>query len=243
MKHPNYGTDRICTYLGLSRSVVHRVIKKFNLQVRRKRKAIFKPEDQNFKALKIPNLTKNLKALAPNTVWASDFTYLKFQGRHYYLATYIDLFTREILAWNLSDIHDTDFILATFKKAVKNAGTYPSICHSDQGSEYRSQAYIEILESCGVKVSMSPKASPWRNGFQESYYRGFKEDLGNVKEFNSIGELIEAIARTINYYNKDRIHSALKMTPTQFRAYFLFKKYARSNEQQALIIPLHKVTS
>ena len=69
------------------------------------------------------------------------------------------------------------------------------------------------------------------------------EDLGNIKEFNSIGELIEAIARTINYYNKDRIHSALKMTPTQFRTYFLFKKYARSNEQQALIIPLHKVTS
>jgi len=228
-KHPNYGTDRLCIYLKRSRSVVARIIKKYNLQLRKKRKKPFKPEDQGFEESKIPNLTKDLSVIAPNVVWATDFTYLKFRGKDVYLATYIDLFTREIIAWNLSDTHDTDFVLETFRKAVKKAGTVPSICHSDQGSEYRSRAYQEVLASHNIKISMSPKSSPWRNGFQESYYRGFKEDLGQIKDFEYFGELYEAVAHAINYYNEHRIHSALKMAPKQFSRDFFEKKSLESN--------------
>lgn len=63
---------------------------------------------------------------------------------------------------------------------------------------------------------MSSKASPWQNGFQESYYRGFKEDLGSIKDCLSIGELLDRVFKTIHYYNNLRIHSALKMSPQQF---------------------------
>ncbi len=68
---------------------------------------------------------------------------------------------------------------------------------------------------------MSAKASPWQNGFQESFYGSFKEELGNVKEFENLGELVEAIHQTINYYNKKRIHTALKTSPTKFYQKYL----------------------
>ena len=63
---------------------------------------------------------------------------------------------------------------------------------------------------------MSAKASPWQNGFQKSYYRGFKEDLGSIKDCLSIGELFDRVFKTIYYYNNSRIHSALNMSPQQF---------------------------
>jgi putative transposase len=209
-KHKNYGTERLAIALDRSESVVHRVVKKYNLQIKRKRIQPFKPEDIGFKASQIPNLTKNLIPLAPNIVWASDFTYIKFEQRMYYLATFIDLFSRKIVGWNFSDTHDTELILEALRKAIKAEGRASSISHSDQGSEYRSQFFQEVLESCGIRPSLSPKASPWRNGFQESFYAGFKKDLGDVSRFKCLGELVEAIAHTINYYNTDRIHTALK---------------------------------
>lgn len=104
------------------------------------------------------------------------------------------------------------------KNAVEQEGIAPNIVHSDQGSEYRSQLYREILDSYGIEISMSPKASPWRNGFQESYYRGFKEDLGNINQFSCPGELFEAIAHTVDYYDNSRIHSAIKAPPAEFVA-------------------------
>jgi len=63
---------------------------------------------------------------------------------------------------------------------------------------------------------MSAKSSPWENGFQESFYGSFKEELGEVKDHQSLGELIETVHQTMNYYNKERIHTALKMSPREF---------------------------
>ncbi|MEB3316401.1 MAG: integrase core domain-containing protein [Candidatus Melainabacteria bacterium] len=69
-----------------------------------------------------------------------------------------------------------------------------------------------------MSQSMSPKGCPWRNGFQESYYRGFKEDLGDISCCNSIGELVSRVRETINYYNTERMHTALKASPNEFLA-------------------------
>ena len=65
---------------------------------------------------------------------------------------------------------------------------------------------------------MSPKGCPWRNGFQESYYRGFKEDLGDISCCNSIEELVSRVRETINYYNTERMHTALKASSIEFLA-------------------------
>ena len=179
--------------------------------------------------------------MAPNIVWASDFTYIKFKDKMYYLATFIDIFSRKIVGWNFSDTHDTELILGALKKAIETEGKASFISHSDQGSEYRSEFYQEILESEEIKPSLSPKASPWRNGFQESFYAGFKKDLGNVNRFNYLGELIEAIAHTINYYNTDRIHTALKASPITFINSYTNKNKPTKKEKLAEVIDFQKV--
>ena len=152
----------------------------------------------------------------PNIVWAVDFTYLQLLGTTMYLATVIDIFTREIIGYAISDRHDTELIEIALKEAFKNTDAKPEIHHSNQGSEYKSHSYTEILEKLGIKISMSKKASPWQNGHQESFYSGFKDDLGDLDRFKNTGELVEAIHQTMNYYNKDRIHSALKVSPREF---------------------------
>ena len=72
------------------------------------------------------------------------------------------------------------------------------------------------MESLGIKVSMSRKASPWENGYQEAFYSQFKVDLGDPNRFNSLGELIAEIYQTIHIYNTQRIHTVLKMPPKQY---------------------------
>jgi transposase InsO family protein len=94
----------------------------------------------------------------------------------------------------------------------------PHIVHSDQGAEYSSQEYTKLVQDLGIQVSMSTKASPWENGYQESFYNNFKTDLGlELDRFDDTGHLVEAIHSQINYYNHKRIHTTLKMSPHQFR--------------------------
>ena len=92
----------------------------------------------------------------------------------------------------------------------------PELIHSDQGSEYASRSYVDLVELFGIKISMSRKASPWENGYQESFYNQFKVDLGDPNRFESLGELIYAVYQTIHHYNQDRIHTFLKTSPHKY---------------------------
>ena len=217
-KHKRYGGDRIYPQLKASRNRVFKVLRKYNMQLNRKCLKPFKLEDKGNLASRVPNLLENLKVISPNTVWASDFTYLRYENSFFYVATFIDIFSRKIVGFNISDKHDTELILKAFYLAVTKEKTVPSIVHSDQGSEYRSEKFTSVLKYHQISQSMSPKGCPWRNGFQESYYRGFKEDLGDISYCNSLGEIISRIRETINYYNTERMHTALKASPEQFLA-------------------------
>jgi putative transposase len=107
--------------------------------------------------------------------------------------------------------------------AVERSKAIPEILHSDQGSEYESIEFENILKSLEIKASRSSVASPWQNGFQESFFSHFKLELGDPNRFKYAGELVEAIHKQINYYNQERIHSRLKMSPDSF-----FIKYQQS---------------
>lgn len=88
------------------------------------------------------------------------------------------------------------------------------------------EEYLSLLETQGIIISMSRKSSPWENGYQESFYSGFKLDLGETNHYQDLGELFETIAKTIHYYNTKRIHTSLKMSPLAFRESreYLFKE-------------------
>lgn len=216
-KHKAYGHKRIAPELGLNKKRILRVMKKFGIKPIRRRKTPAKPEDQNKIPAVFQNLIKNFCPIKENVVWVGDFTYISFQGKFFYLATVMDLFTREIIGWSISKTHDTKLIIEAFNDAKRKTGKLPVYFHSDQGSEYDSEKYLTMVQNLGVLISMSKKSSPWENGFQESFYSNFKLELGDSDQFSSLGELIEAIARQMVYYNNERIHTKLKTSPTKFR--------------------------
>jgi putative transposase len=124
----------------------------------------------------------------------------------------MDLCARRIVGIQALTAHTADLVLGALHDAVRN-GEKPSILHSDQGSEYRSRRYTQQVETLGIRISMSRKAAPWENGYQESFYPQFKLGLGNPNRFERLGELIAEICRVIFVYNHYRIHSKLKMPP------------------------------
>lgn len=148
-------------------------------------------------------------------IWASDFTHLSFHGKVVYVATVIDLFTREVVGFSVLTTHSVQLVIAALLCAIHKHPP-PAILHSDHGSEYTSKDYLSITKQLGIAVSMSRKASPWENGYQESFYSQFKVDLGDPNRFVSLGELVYAVYQTIHSYNRYRIHTKLKMPPAVF---------------------------
>lgn len=223
-KNPSYGHKRIAIALKLNKKRILRIMKKYNLKpYRRRPQRPRKSGDENKPCTSYPNLVKNFCPIVPNVVWVSDFTYISFQGRFIYLATIMDLFTRLLVGWNVLVNHSTELVKGAFEYAVQKTKKVPQILHSDQGSEYDSREYTELAKSYAIAISMSKKAAPWENGFQESFYSGFKLDLGDPNRFNNLGELVEAIYQTINYYNNLRVHTKLRSSPQEFYLKYLTK--------------------
>ena len=221
--NPSYGHRRVALALGISKKKARRVMKLYEIKPYKRKARWIKKKDYGNPPSEFPNLIKGSCPLKPNTVFAGDFTRLIWNERVIYLATFIDLYTREIVGWSVSTKHTTEFVVEAFLDAIRTMGK-PIIVHTDQGSEYNSKDYTSFMENLGVKVSMSAKASPWENGYQESFYDNFKTDLGlEFERFETIGEFVEAIHQTINYYNKERIHTSLKTSPYKFKLKFLTK--------------------
>jgi transposase InsO family protein len=215
-EHPSYGHRRLSIHLGRNRKCILRVMKKYDIKPYRRRvRRPRKKGDLNRDSLTVPNYAKVMCPIRKNVLWATDFTYLWFRGRFFYLATVIDVFSREVVGFCFSGRHDRELVLGALRDAMsKNPA--PLYLHSDQGSEYTSYGYLEMLRMNNIKASFSDKASPWQNGYQESFYSEFKKDLGQTARFETIGEFMEALYHQIHYYNNRRIHTALKMPPALY---------------------------
>ena len=216
--HPAYGHRRIAIALGMNHKKTQRIMAKYGLKpmVRRGWRPT-KPDDLGKPETRVENILKAICPIRPNVVWAGDFTYLWFMDRFWYLATAIDVYSREIVGWHTANHHTTSLIMDAFNDGVRRTKISPKYFHSDQGSEYVSGAYESLLAEHSTAQSHSRKSSPWQSGHQESFYSQFKLELGDLKRFHHVGELIEAIHRQIRYYNNERIHSALRMPPVRFR--------------------------
>lgn len=170
--------------------------------------------------------TKNIKVIYPNLlitmypayenhIWVTDFTRIPFENKIVYVATVLDLFTRKIVGLSVYTTHAVQLVLSAFMNAI-HSHPRPMIFHSDNGSEYNSDVFVQALETVGVSISRSAPGCPWENGYQESFYSQFKVDLGDPGRFKTLAELVLAIYQTIWQYNHTRIHSALRMSPVQF---------------------------
>ena len=215
-RFPSYGHRRIAQELRLNKKRILRVMNQFGIKPRRRRR---KPKFKADKSPKTvyPNLLLNKEVVPdnPNNIWATDFTYLWFKNLWVYLATVIDIYTREIVGFNLLTNHSTDLVAGALIQATMYRQA-PKILHSDQGSEYTSKDYTNLAKSLGIEMSMSRPGSPWENGYQEGFCSQFKLDLGDPSRFDDLGQLAYNIYRAIYIYNHLRIHGELKKPPAVF---------------------------
>lgn len=216
-EHPSYGHKRIAMHLKRNKKPILRVMHKYGIKpYRRRGRRPWKPNDLKKDAAAIPNYARTLCPLQRNILWASDFTYFRFHGRWWYLCTVLDVFSREIVGVSFSAHHDQELILSGLNDALAHHPP-PTYLHTDQGSEYQAYAYFDTLDLHHILASFSDKASPWQNGFQESFYSEFKKDLGDTSRFETVGEFLEGLYSQIYYYNNHRIHTALNGPPALYR--------------------------
>jgi putative transposase len=217
--HPSYGYRRVALALTLGKKRIQRVMCLYGIHPYKRKARWHKRRDERRLPAPYENQIKGSCPCVPNHTWVSDFTYLPFKKKFVYLATVMDLYTREIVGWQVSNKHTKTLVMEAFLDALVNQDMKgPAYVHSDQGCEYTAKDYINLVQNFGTTISMSTKASPWENGYQESFFNNFKTDLGlEFDRFNDTGYLLEAIHHTIHNYNFDRIHTTQKMPPYRFR--------------------------
>jgi len=172
-----------------------------------------------------PNtLNQEFKVLKPNTVWVTDITYIPCRGGRLYLASVMDLCTREIVGWRLDKHMETSLILDALQAAY--AAKRPGeglLHHSDRGSQYTSKEYTDQLKTFQMESSMSRQGNCYDNACIESWHSILKRELIYCNpRFKSHEQAYNAIFQYIEfYYNRKRMHGALGyLSPARFAKQF-----------------------
>lgn len=206
---PFYGYRRIARelyYLDVTRKQVRRIMKKAGLRAIYPGLQLSKPAKGS---RKYPYLLKGLNIWLPNQVWASDITYIKLTGGYVYLVTIIDLYSRKVLSWRVSNTMDAQFCVAALEEAIA-CYEVPCIFNTDQGSQFTSEAFTSVLESHGVRISMDGVNRALDNIFVERFWRSLKYEDIYIKDYRSMTELKEGIIRYMGFYNSERFHQSLE---------------------------------
>jgi putative transposase len=164
-------------------------------------------------------LWRDFYAAQPNQKWTSDITYIWVSDRWLYLATVMDLHSRRIVGWSLDTSMTEALITAALRMAFEQRKVSPGlIVHSDRGTQYRAQGYIDYLASKGCKISMSRKGNCWDNAPMESFFSRLKVEFIYAKNYQSIEATKSGIFAYIEiFYNRKRRHSANDdMSPVEF---------------------------
>lgn len=159
-----------------------------------------------------PNLVKRqFKVPAPGLVWVADITYVWTMEGWVYLASVMDLYSRKIVGWNIGTRMTKELPKIALERAIQyRKPTSDLIHHSDRGSQYCSNEYVNSLEKYGVKISMSRKGDPYDNACIESFHATIKKELIYRHRFMSRQEAISSITTyIISFYNERRKHSTL----------------------------------
>ncbi len=156
---------------------------------------------------KFPYLLKNIEISSHNHAWATDITYIPVENGYLYLVAFLDLYSRFILSWELSNSLDSSFCLQALEKAFIHGK--PLILNSDQGAQFTSNNYISTLLKEGITISMSGKGRCWDNIFCERFWRSLKYEEVYLKQYSNSKEAYEGLNNYIKLYNYTRPHSSL----------------------------------
>jgi putative transposase len=165
-----------------------------------------------------PYLLRGVTIDRPNQVWAMDITYVPMARGFVYLAAVVDWFSRRVLAWRVSITLEAAFCIEALEDALARHGR-PEIFNTDQGSQFTSSGFTDVLVRNDIAISMDGKGS-WRdNVFVERLWRSIKYEEVYLRAYDTVSEARASIGRYLAFYNGRRPHSSLdRQTPDQ--AYF-----------------------
>ncbi len=209
-KRPFYGHRKIKKELEknnifISNKKTLRLMKKLNIKALYQKKCLSLNTKEHER---YPYLLKNVTPAFSNHVWQTDITYLKLSNGYAYLSTLIDVYSRKILSYELSNTLDVNFCINTVKKAISVYGR-PYCINSDQGSQYTSLEFIELLKKENIKISMNSKGRALDNIFIERFFRSLKYEDVYLNKYSNILEAKNGIAAYIDFYNTERFHQSL----------------------------------
>ena len=183
-------------------------------------------------AYKYPYLLRNLEITHPNQVWAADITFLGMKSGYMYLFAIIDLFSRYILAWDISNSMTTNWCKYVLDQALYWYPT-PDIFNTDQGIQFTAKLWINTLLDNGIKISMDGKGRAIDNVFIERFWKTYKEHYFYINAPNGGKELFDGSEQYMDFYNFERPHTSInKLTPAEAyfgkKVYFVPTKYSQS---------------
>jgi putative transposase len=155
-----------------------------------------------------PYLLRDLVIERPNQVWCADITYIPMAKGFVYLVAVMDWFSRRVLGWRLSISMDADFCVEALQDALARYGK-PAIFNTDQGVQFTSGDFLEVLASRGVRISMDGKGRFLDNIFIERLWRSLKYEEVFIKAYGSVSEARRGIGGWLRFYNEERPHQAL----------------------------------
>jgi len=224
--HERYGSPRLHAALQrmgekVSRGRVERLMKQEKLQAKRSRrhKRIWYQREQQQPALNV--LNRAFHTERPNCTWVTDITFIPTREGYLYLAMVLDLYSRAIVGWSMSQRINGDLVIDALLMAIEQRGQPTGVLvHSDQGSQYTAASYRQLLKQFHMECSMSRKGDCYDNAVAESFFHTLKEELVKDSDYLTREEARQSIFKYIElYYNRQRLHSTLG-----YRAPFEYEK-------------------
>ena len=215
---PFYGRPKMTEYLRRAGYLINpkrvgRLMRRMGLRAIMPRFNTSKPHPHH----KVyPYLLRGLQIIRPNQVWATDITFIRLKHGFMYLVAVIDLFSRYVLSWKLSNTIDTGFCVDALETALEYTTEAPEIFNTDQGSQFTSYAFTDVLLKREIRISMDGKGRALDNVFIERLWRSVKYECTYLHQFETVSELKLALKKYFEFYNFERYHQSLEyQTPKE----------------------------
>ena len=218
-----YGYRRIAALLRREGRLVNhkrvlRLLREDNLLALRKKRFVSTTDGRH--AWRVwPNLARWTKPDGPNRQWVADITYLRLRGEFCYLAVILDVWSRRVVGWALSNDLTASLTLDALRAALGERRPQPGwIHHSDRGTQYACGEYVALLEQHGAQISMSRPGNPYDNALCERFIGKLKHEQWDGRRYQNLAEARADLARMLDQvYNHQRLHSALGyLSPAEF---------------------------
>ncbi|NNC16696.1 IS3 family transposase [Corallococcus exiguus] len=209
-----YGSPRVHAELRargrrVSEKRVARLMRREGLAARSRRRFVRTTDSKHAHPVAPNIVARDFLPPAPNCTWAGDITYVWTAEGWLYLSVVLDLFSRRVVGWSMSESIDRQLVLAALDMALAGREA-PALHHSDRGSQYASDDYRERLATSGITCSMSRKGNCWDNAVVESFFSSLKMELVHPRSFRTREEARLVLFEYIEvFYNRRRRHSSL----------------------------------